>query len=245
MNQDMAWVSLGLSGLLGILGVAVRMWIHKQRTGRKPIRHGGGVNGWVALATLALVLIAGPIAELDFGMKLLLHSGWLTGAGLILSVIGLAMLLWSQSSMGDSLRIGVDPGEQTALVTTGPFRWVRNPIFSSMLAYVAGVALLVPNTASIVALAALALGLDRYVRLVEEPYLISTHGGVYARYASRVGRFAPGVGKLSPPGVPRDEIGAWTDLGDHHGAPQFGASGTRLRRPLWSARRARRSERRS
>jgi protein-S-isoprenylcysteine O-methyltransferase Ste14 len=195
----MAWVSLGWSGLFGILGVAVRMWVHKQRTGRTPIRHGGGVNGWVALATLALVFIAGPIAELVFGMELLLHSGWLIGAGLVLSVIGLAMLLWSQSSMGDSLRIGVDRSERTALVTTGPFRWVRNPIFSSMLVYVAGVALLVPNAASIVALAGLSLGIDLHVRLVEEPYLISTHGGSYASYASRVGRFAPGVGKLSPP----------------------------------------------
>lgn len=199
LNQGMAWVSLGLSGLFGILGVAVRMWVHKQRTGRTPIRHGGGVNGWVALATLALVFIAGPVAELVFGMKLFLNSGWLAGAGLVLSVIGLAMLLWSQSSMGDSLRIGVDRGERTALVTNGPFRWVRNPIFSSMLVYVAGVALLVPNAASSVALAAFALGLDLHVRLVEEPYLISTHGGSYAGYASRVGRFAPGVGKLNPP----------------------------------------------
>jgi protein-S-isoprenylcysteine O-methyltransferase Ste14 len=58
-----------------------------------------------------------------------------------------------------------------------------------------------PNAASIVALAALALGIDLHVRLVEEPYLTSTHGGSYASYASRVGRFAPGVGKLSTPTV--------------------------------------------
>jgi protein-S-isoprenylcysteine O-methyltransferase Ste14 len=32
--------------------------------------------------------------------------------------------------------------------------------------------------------------------LVEEPYLLRSHGGRYASYASRVGRFVPGFGKL-------------------------------------------------
>ena len=31
---------------------------------------------------------------------------------------------------------------------------------------------------------------------VEEPYLLRTHGDEYRRYASRVGRFVPGVGRL-------------------------------------------------
>jgi protein-S-isoprenylcysteine O-methyltransferase Ste14 len=33
---------------------------------------------------------------------------------------------------------------------------------------------------------------------VEEPYLRTTHGPAYADYASRVGRFIPGIGKASP-----------------------------------------------
>jgi protein-S-isoprenylcysteine O-methyltransferase Ste14 len=33
------------------------------------------------------------------------------------------------------------------------------------------------------------------VRKVEEPYLATTHGAAYVDYASRVGRFVPGVGK--------------------------------------------------
>jgi protein-S-isoprenylcysteine O-methyltransferase Ste14 len=101
--------------------------------------------------------------------------------------------------MGESLRIGVDPAERTALVTDGPFRWVRNPIYSAMLVYVAGIVLLVPNVVSLVAFVSLALGMDLHVRLVEEPYLRATHGASYAGYASRVGRFLPGIGKGPPP----------------------------------------------
>jgi protein-S-isoprenylcysteine O-methyltransferase Ste14 len=153
----------------------------------------------MALGALALVFVAGPVAELSFGATRLVDSDWFAGPGLALSLIGLAALVWSQSSMGDSLRIGVDPTERTALVTDGPFRWVRNPIYSAMLVYVAGVALLVPNAASFVAFGVLALGLDLHVRLVEEPYLAATHGSSYAAYAVRVGRFVPGVGRFTPP----------------------------------------------
>ena len=195
----MAWVSLGLSGLFGLLGVGLRSWVHTRRTGRSPVRGGAGMSGWVGLGALALIFVAGPVAELAFDATRLVDSDWLAGLGLALSVLGLVGLLWSQSSMGESLRIGVDPSERTALVTGGPFRWVRNPIYSTMLVYVAGVALLVPNVASLIALGVLALALDLHVRLVEEPYLAATHGSPYASYAARVGRFVPGVGRFTPP----------------------------------------------
>jgi protein-S-isoprenylcysteine O-methyltransferase Ste14 len=194
----MAWVSLGLSGLFGLLAVGVRTWVHIRRTGRSPMRGGAGPNGWLGLAGLGVAFAAGPVAELAFDPERLVDSDWLAGLGLVVSVLGLAALLWSQSSMGDSLRIGVDPSERTTLITTGPFRWVRNPIYSAMLVYMAGVALLVPNLASLIAFGAVALGLEFHVRRVEEPYLVATHGSSYAGYAARVGRFVPGVGKLPP-----------------------------------------------
>jgi protein-S-isoprenylcysteine O-methyltransferase Ste14 len=197
----MPWVSLGLSALFGVLAVGLRSWVHARRTGRSPISGGAGMSGWVGLCGLGLLFVAGPVAEIAFGASRLVDADWLTGLGLALSTAGLAALLWSQSSMGDSLRIGVDPAERTALVTDGPFRWVRNPIYSAMLVYVVGVALLAPNVVSLVALAVLALGLDLHVRLVEEPYLVATHGNAYAAYAARVGRFVPGVGRLAPPGA--------------------------------------------
>jgi protein-S-isoprenylcysteine O-methyltransferase Ste14 len=195
----MAWVSLALSGLFGLLAVGVRSWIHVRRTGRSPIQRGAGISGWMGLVALALAFVAGPVAELALGDTLLVDSDWLDGLGLAVSLLGLAGLLWSQSSMGDSLRIGVDPSERTALVTTGPFRWVRNPIYSAMLVYLAGVVLLVPNVASLVGFGIVALGLELHVRLVEEPHLVATHGSSYAGYAARVGRFVPGVGKLPSP----------------------------------------------
>ena len=56
------------------------------------------------------------------------------GLGFALMLVGILSTLWAQLAMGDSWRSGVDVGERTRLVTSGPFAWVRNPIFTSMLA---------------------------------------------------------------------------------------------------------------
>jgi protein-S-isoprenylcysteine O-methyltransferase Ste14 len=109
------------------------------------------------------------------------------------------MLLWSQSAMGESLRIGVDPTERTALVTSGPFRLLRNPIYSATFAYVIATAMLVPNPAGIVAAVALMVGLELQVRWVEEPCLLAVHGSAYRAYAARVGRFLPRIGRIAGP----------------------------------------------
>src|SRR5262249_20890865 len=91
---------------------------------------------------------------------------------------------------------------RTALVAGGPFLWVRNPIYSSMLLAALGLALAAPNVLSVLALLALLVALELQVRLVEEPYLTRAHGRSYRDYASRTGRFVPGGGGfvLAPPG---------------------------------------------
>ena len=98
--------------------------------------------------------------------------------------------------MGESWRIGVDAGEVTALVTSGVFRTVRNPIFTGMIAVSVGVALMVPNAAAFAGLALLVLGLEIHVRYVEEPHLLAVHGDRYRSYASSAGRFVPRLGRL-------------------------------------------------
>jgi protein-S-isoprenylcysteine O-methyltransferase Ste14 len=109
---------------------------------------------------------------------------------------GLAGTLLAQLAMGDSWRIGVDESERTELVTVGAFAVMRNLIFAAMIPTSLGIVLLVPNVVALVAFVTLVGALELQVHLVEEPYLLRTHEERYLAYASRVGRFVPGVGKL-------------------------------------------------
>ena len=81
----------------------------------------------------------------------------------------------------------------------GPFRFVRNPIYTFMTIGLAGLALLTPNAIAAATLVLLVIALELQVRLVEEPYLLRAHGTPYRTYAARVGRFLPGIGRLAPP----------------------------------------------
>jgi protein-S-isoprenylcysteine O-methyltransferase Ste14 len=117
-------------------------------------------------------------------------------AGIALAIAGIAATFYAQVAMGASWRIGVDPGERTALVTSGPFALVRNPIFAAMLPTALGLTLLVPSWIAIAGFVGLVVALELQVRVVEEPYLRQAHGEGYVAYAARVGRFLPGVGRL-------------------------------------------------
>jgi protein-S-isoprenylcysteine O-methyltransferase Ste14 len=188
------------------LAFGLRTWLQVRRTGATGfvgLRGAPGSPEWAggvlfagalvlgaAAPVLDLADLAGPIAALDGGLG---H-----GVGAALGVGGIAATLAAQIAMGDSWRIGVDPGERTEMVTDGPFAVVRNPIFAAMLPTSLGLVLLVPSVVALVGLAALLIALQLQTRVVEEPYLLATHGDDYAAYAARVGRFLPRVGRLKP-----------------------------------------------
>jgi protein-S-isoprenylcysteine O-methyltransferase Ste14 len=112
----------------------------------------------------------------------------------VLALGGFAATLAAQTGMGESWRIGVDPGERTDLVTTGVFSHVRNPIFTAMVVAQLGVVLMVPTWVGVVALVALVVAVQLQVRAVEEPYLRAVHGDAYDAYRATTGRFLPGAG---------------------------------------------------
>jgi protein-S-isoprenylcysteine O-methyltransferase Ste14 len=73
---------------------------------------------------------------------------------------------------------------------------VRNPIFTGMVLFAAGQALLVPSRLAVVGAGLLVGAVEAQVRHVEEPALLATHGDAYRRWASSTGRFVPAVGRL-------------------------------------------------
>lgn len=198
---------LTLVYLAVVLGL--RTYAHYRRTGSSGFK---GISGrWFSLEwwggaafALGIVLaVAAPVANLlapeGVGAlvgSLLRASQWLEGSGGVLYFAGFAGTYLSQSAMGSSWRIGVDERERTALVTSGVFGWVRNPIFTSMLVAAAGLFLLLPTFLGLFAFVSILVAVELQVRCVEEPYLLGVHGDAYREYARRAGRFLPGIGRL-------------------------------------------------
>ncbi|HEY1097518.1 MAG TPA: isoprenylcysteine carboxylmethyltransferase family protein [Myxococcota bacterium] len=147
------------------------------------------VIGVVALPAAALLDVA------DLWSTFRAPSTAMRVAGGVLCALGMVGTSISQHTMGTSWRIGVDAQETTALVDDGIFGLVRNPIFTFMTIASIGFSLLVPHVLAIVGVVAVVVAIELQVRLVEEPYLIATHGDAWRAYAARVGRFVPGFGR--------------------------------------------------
>jgi len=108
-----------------------------------------------------------------------------------------ALMIWSQLTMGASWRIGVNRDETTGLITAGPFRWARNPIYSPMILAAIGLTVLVPTIGTLIGTFLLVAFVEWQVRAVEEPFLVQGHGPDYLLWSERTGRFVPAMGCIS------------------------------------------------
>jgi protein-S-isoprenylcysteine O-methyltransferase Ste14 len=202
----MAVAALVLYGVSLTITFGVRVALQLRRTGSTGL-HGlppdAGPLEWIASGLFIVGLVMGGAAPILALLGILEPIPALDGTaghavGLVLAVSGIALTFGAQLAMGDSWRVGVDPEERTDLVTSGPFKLVRNPIYSAMLPTVFGLVLMVPSPLAVAAFITLLIGLELQVRQVEEPYLLQAHGDEYVSYAVRVGRFIPRVGLLNP-----------------------------------------------
>jgi protein-S-isoprenylcysteine O-methyltransferase Ste14 len=198
-------VAVTLFAVFALLGFGWRSWLQYRRTGSTGFRGISGRVGsaeWFAGAGFVVAMAAaffapvlqwaGVVSPLRF-----LEGPWIQLTGIALAVVGIAATVYAQIDMGASWRIGVDPSETTTLVRHGVFGMVRNPIFTAMLVFGLGIALVTPNAVALVGFALLVATIEVQVRVVEEPYLATKHGETYRDYAANVGRFVPAVGRLS------------------------------------------------
>jgi protein-S-isoprenylcysteine O-methyltransferase Ste14 len=197
-------VALALFAVFAALGFGWRSWEQRRRTGSTGFRGVSGRPGsaeWFAGVGFVAALVAAvlaPVLQL-FGVVSpvgVLHGPWIQLAGIVIAVAGIVATVYAQLDMGDSWRIGVDPSETTTLVRSGVFGLVRNPIFTAMMVFGFGIALVTPNLVAIAGFLLLVATIELQVRIVEEPYLLTVHGDAYRDYLANVGRFVPGVGRV-------------------------------------------------
>jgi protein-S-isoprenylcysteine O-methyltransferase Ste14 len=197
----MAVVALAVIALWMVLVGAARTYLHLRARGGRPVRFAdrpGSPQWWArVIGTIGFVLLVlAPIAEL-VGLPPLpmLDQPLVRLAGLVVALAGIAGTVVGQAAMGPSWRGDVDPEARTALVMSGPFRLVRNPILTASALTSLGVALMVPNLVALAMLVAVVTTYQVQVRLVEEPYLEQVHGEAYRAYTERTGRFLPWLGR--------------------------------------------------
>jgi protein-S-isoprenylcysteine O-methyltransferase Ste14 len=112
---------------------------------------------------------------------------------LAFGLLALACLIsWSSArALGREFRLDAALGADHQLVTTGPYRWMRHPIYTSMLCLLLGMGLLVaPLYLLLICVALFLIGTTVRIR-IEERLLAARFGESFTRYQQQASRLIP------------------------------------------------------
>lgn len=126
-----------------------------------------------------------------------------TGLAIVCGLAGAALRIWGTAYLGASI-VHAAPMHAGAVMASGPYRYVRNPLYLGSWLFSVSVAILMPPSGAIAFL--LLLGFF-YFRLIlgEEAFLAAQLGAPYLEYKQQVPRLWPHVRPLIPnaPARPR------------------------------------------
>ncbi len=165
-----------------------------RRKGIRAIVFGATDKTDFLLVPFVLVIVYAVLAN-SFSLPLwkpLVNPFWgtvITGwAGLMLGAAGVAGMIFTLISFGDSFRVGIDEVKPDRLVTTGMFRVSRNPIYVCFDLFFVGLFLVHRNIVIAIAVIGFALLIHRQI-LREEKFLCSYYGAEYKEYCRKVRRY--------------------------------------------------------
>jgi protein-S-isoprenylcysteine O-methyltransferase Ste14 len=160
----------------------VSLWRHLRAVGLLPVT--------VAAVVPALILWRRG-AEL---------AAWpLAAVGVVLIAVGVALLTWTVALFARVGKGTLAPWDPTSrLVVAGPYRHVRNPMISGVLAVLLGEAALFGSLPLLIWFGVVFAVNAVYFPLVEEPGLRERFGEDYERYRANVPRWLPRLRPWEP-----------------------------------------------
>jgi protein-S-isoprenylcysteine O-methyltransferase Ste14 len=169
-----AWIVFWVYWLASAFGVK------EGRASRRRIP----LNGLSALAVILLLRVFR-------GGSLAVNSPVLAVIGAVVFACGIALAVWARIHLGRNWGMPMTQKAEPELVTSGPYRFVRHPIYSGLLAALLGTALATNLIGLIIVL--LLGGYFYYSASVEERNLVATFPTAYPAYRSSTKMLVPFV----------------------------------------------------
>ena len=189
------WIAKGVVLAGTVVMVAIRA-PHGRRSGRvtvvkshkTPLETGLLVLAWVGFFIPLIWIASSALAFANYPQR----TGPLV-VGVVCLVVGLWLFYRSHADLGTNWSITLEVRDQHRLITKGVYRRIRHPMYSALVLYSAGQALVIPNwvagPSNVVAFAVLVV-----LRVhAEEKMMTDEFGDEYTAYATRTKRFVPGL----------------------------------------------------
>lgn len=141
------------------------------------------------LGFVAMLLYAIQPAWLSWASLLL--PIWLRWTGVGIALLGFALLQWAQNTLGKNWSDTPRMVEEQSLTTSGPYQFIRHPIYTAFLLILGSTLLISANWLIGVAwIGMTALEVASRIRF-EENLMIEYFGDGYREYMKRTGRLLP------------------------------------------------------
>jgi len=111
-------------------------------------------------------------------------------AGVLATVLGLLFAVWARLALGSNWSGTVTIKANHQLIQSGPYRFIRHPIYTGMLAALLATAITQRLVTGLVGFAAVAFALYRKARR-EESFLSEEFGEAFVEHRQHTGMFLP------------------------------------------------------
>jgi protein-S-isoprenylcysteine O-methyltransferase Ste14 len=156
-----------------------------MKRGRVPWSRELGARAAIVVVVIVLVRVG---AFRDHGVN---SAPWRVGVGLVLFAAGLGFAVWARIHIGRNWGTPMSQKNEAELVTSGPYRLVRHPIYSGILLGLTGTAVAL-SWAWLIAVA-LAAAYFVYSAIVEERDLTRLFPDAYPAYRRSTKMLVPFV----------------------------------------------------
>ena len=116
---------------------------------------------------------------------------WIRWIGALTAFAGIAILWWTHRTLGRNWSGILELRENHRLISEGPYRYIRHPMYTALLILSVGMALITANL--LLALLLIGTTMAMYLARVsdEEAMMIERFGDEYHSYMRRTGRLFP------------------------------------------------------
>lgn len=191
LEEHMPYPILALSVLAFFYGIYFskmliqrRHGIRTRQIGRRKEKSIHTVELLMSIATLGAP--ASQLLSVAFGLNYMTAGARLTG--FCLGMLGDLIFLTSVICMKDSWRAGIPDKDKTELITSGIYKYSRNPAFLSFDFMYIGILLMYFNPLTVL-FSLFAIVMLHLQILQEEKYLTVTFGEAYMEYKKQVFRY--------------------------------------------------------
>ena len=173
--------------------VLITVWVLGAFTAKRDVSSGSPIVLWLWRLPLLMLLIytlRNPYDDASILEREFFNFGPVVNwVGAFLTVVGVAFAIWARYRLGRNW--GSDTKEDPVLITSGPYAYVRHPLYAGAMLGLFGSAL----TGSIVAVVMFIISIIFCLRRIskEERVMLSLFPGQYPAYQARTKRLIPHV----------------------------------------------------